>query len=140
MEIQGYLDQIIFWVGSALAALGGTGISLGLLFKWVKDTLAQLFAGKKEFEEKAHQLDFLSQKLESTGETMVTLAENIDGFKSMLDDATTRDTALAKAISLLANNIPSLVNNGIASQIDEILGLKEDEVASEEVSENEITD
>ncbi len=140
MEIQGYLDQIIFWAGSALATLGGTSLSLGLLLKWLKDTLSQLFAGKSEFEAKAKKLEEIAQKFESTGEVMVSVAEQVDGFKAKLEQAIDGQTALAKAISILANNIPQLVSNGVATQIDEILGLTDDSVSLGEVSENETTD
>lgn len=56
MDFSSYLDQIIFWIGSAIAALGGTGLTLGLLAKSIYKVIKALKTNVNGYDERIEKI------------------------------------------------------------------------------------
>lgn len=147
MDINGWLDQIVFYVASGLTVLAGSSGGFAVCLAWIKkkinERVEKLSTSKEDYDEKAAKLTTAAERLDAASETMKTVsiklgeyAVAINGIKRTAESADEKYERIIKALSLMAVNDSYLVSNGVAKQITDILGTTEvvntiDEVSNE---------
>lgn len=133
-----YLNQVIFWVGSAIAALGGTGLSLGLLCKSIVNVVKLLKSNVKDYDDKIQKIKEAEEKLTEIGGTIANLGEQLVNVTKQLEEQKAINDKLAhdyekiqKLFYIFAHNNSELAECGAVKHIDEILDIKEEEAISE---------
>lgn len=150
MDIKPYIEEIILWGGAAIAALGGSSISVSAIAAWVKRQITKavekLFEQKVDYSAKVEELNRLSAKfLEAEGQ-LATLqqkyneqSENFDELVKLSQNLLTHCANLERSIYIIASNNPYMVANGTAGDIAGLLGMKETAISDDEaVHEDEV--
>ena len=136
--ISDYLDQIIFWVGSCIAALGGTGACLGILFKSISSLIKGLKNNVNGYDEQVEKLQQAGDKLTDVGGSIAMIGEKLADVTKQLEeqkainDKLSSDYAkIQQILFIFAHNNSELANAGAIKYVDEILDIQKKEEITE---------
>lgn len=138
-NLQNYLDQIVFWVCTAVAALGGTSLSIGAIILWIKRIISacveRLSKQTTDYSQKAEELDKVTSQILCVEGALRQMSERLDGFQKDYNDlkerfkaSEERNDQLLQVIYIMASNTPTLVSNGAAGEIAKVLGLNKEDI------------
>ncbi len=150
MEWKAYLDEIIVWVGTTIAALGGTSISIAAIAAWIKKQIVKavstLFeqkidyaAGVEDLKGTAANFVDSTAKINELIQMFEKQADEVKAFVPLMEQNMERIARLEQAIALIAQNTPYMVANGTAGEIVKLLDIGKAEIVGDEaVTENEV--
>ena len=142
-----YIDTIVFYVISAVAALGGTSIGIGTICGWVKRIIVQavekLTSTKGDYDKDATKLKDTANKLENAcdkmtavGNTLTEFAKEISQMKSLSDESINKMNTLAQVLAIMVQQNEFMVANGTAKQcVDMISGCFDNADVGEVISD-----
>ncbi len=147
MDLNNYIDTIVFYVISAVAALGGTSIGIGTICGWVKRIIVQavekLTSTKDDYDKDATKLKDTANKLENAcdkmtavGNTLTEFAKEISQMKSLSDESINKMNTLAQVLAIMVQQNEFMVANGTAKQcVDMISGCFDNADVGEVISD-----
>lgn len=147
MDLNNYIDTIVFYVISAVAALGGTSIGIGTICGWVKKIIVQavekLTSTKGDYDKDATKLKDTANKLENAcdkmtavGNTLTEFAKEISQMKSLSDESINKMNTLAQVLAIMVQQNEFMVANGTAKQcVDMISGCFDNADVGEVISD-----
>lgn len=147
MDLNNYIDTIVFYVISAVAALGGTSIGIGTICGWVKRIIVQavekLTSTKGDYDKDATKLKDTANKLENAcdkmtavGNTLSEFAKEISQMKSLSDESINKMNTLAQVLAIMVQQNEFMVANGTAKQcVDMISGCFDNADVGEVISD-----
>mgnify|MGYP002515334682 CR=1 FL=1 len=147
MDLNNYIDTIVFYVISAVAALGGTSIGIGTICGWVKRIIVQavekLTSTKGDYDKDATKLKDTANKLENAcdkmtavGNTLTEFAKEISQMKSLSDESINKMNTLAQVLAIMVQQNEFMVANGTAKQcVDMISGCFDNADVGEVISD-----
>lgn len=133
------LNDIIFYVLSGVASLGGTSLGIGAICAWIKKLVTKavekLLGSKTNFDdevvklnEAAVQLEKASEMFLSVGNALTECGKEIRGMKIENTEFGRKLDGLIEVVSIIVKNNSFMVSNGEAQHCLDILYGKQDSV------------
>lgn len=148
MDLNNYIDTIVFYVASAVAALGGTSLGIGAICGWIKKIIVQavekLTSTKGDYDKDAIKLQSTANKLENAcdkmtavGNTLAQFANEIGQMKSLSDESINKMNTMAQVLAIMVQQNEFMVANGTAKKCVDMISGCFDEAQVEEVTSDE---
>lgn len=148
MEINNYIDNIVFYVVSAISALAGTSLGIGAICKWIKNRIVQsvekLTSGKNDYDKEVNKLALAAVRIDATGEKLIAVGTTLDSFGKELVQMRRESTenidkinAISQVLSIMVQQNEFMVANGTAKQCIELLNEAQASAVLDRVVNNE---
>ena len=135
-----YLEQIVTWGGTALAAVLGTVAAIIMVISKIKKGIAEIRAAAKNYDNAGDHLEETAEKVILAGSKLQDVINTYKTQKAELEQLRIENKALRQsnndikqALVLMASGMPSLVANGVAREVKELLDEETQAIAIDEV-------